>query len=55
MLTMIALVMIKFLKRVFLISMSIFVECIDFVKICQLGMIDFLRSINMTKLNGGSK
>jgi len=49
MLMMIVLVMIKR----FLISMSIIVESIDRVKTCQLGMINFVRSINMTKLNGG--
>ena len=40
---MIALVVIK----MFLISMSIFAECIKFVKKCLIGKIDFVRSINM--------
>ena len=47
MLMMIALVMIKR----FPISMSIFVEWIKFVKTCHIGMIDFVRSINMIKPN----
>ena len=43
MLVMIAQVMTK----MFLISMSIFVEWKDFVKTCLIGMIDFVISINM--------
>ena len=43
MLMMIAQVMTK----MFLISMSISAECINFVKTCLIGKIDFARSINM--------
>ena len=32
--------------KMFLTSMSIFVECIKFVKMCLIGKIDFARSIN---------
>jgi hypothetical protein len=39
--------------KMFLISMPIFVERIDFVKTCLIGMIDFVRSINMMKPIGG--
>ena len=33
--------------KMFLTSMSIFVECTKFVKTCLIGMIDFVRSISM--------
>ena len=37
------------MTKMFLISMSIFMECIKFVKTCLIRMIDFVRSINMIK------
>ena len=47
-LMMIALVMMK----MSLISMSIFLECIEFASTHQLGKIDFARNISIWKLNG---
>ena len=37
------------MTKMFLISMSIFMECIKFVKTCLIEMIDFVRSVNKIK------
>ena len=38
-----------------LISMSIFVECVEFASTYQIGKIDFARGISIWKLNGCKK
>ena len=43
------------MMKMSLISMSIFVECIEFASTHQIGKIDFARGISIWKLNGCKK